>query len=155
MHSILTIAAIGIYMASDVGHKDLNIPSWLSLLVGAVAFVSVSYRIWHKEWLRAEAGQGLRDGLGAKCEAIILEWEKLGEEYQNAKKEILPDPMDPRWVSNQMYVWPYRVGLLQGRTNALRDDLKRAGKTVEEWKYAHMTMVQLLHALKKYESVVS
>src|SRR5260370_21807654 len=155
MHTILTIAAIGIYMASDVGHKDLHIPSWLSLLVGAVAFVSVSYRIWHKEWLRAEAGQGLRDGLRARCDAIILAWKELADQYQNATHYTLPNPMDPGWVSYKKEVWPYKVGVLQGRTNALREDLVRAGKAVEEWNYAYMTVVQLLHAMEKYESAGS
>jgi len=155
MGTLLTLAGLIAYVVSDVGHKHLKVPSWLPLLVAFASFGIVSYRIWRKEWLRAEANQGLRDRLKDKCDAIILGWETLGEAYQNAPKEqgqaaTLPNPLDPGWISYGFKVWPYQVGILQGKTNALREDLEQLGIQVGEWDYAHMTLAELLHALRNY-----
>jgi hypothetical protein len=155
MSSIITLSAIGMQIALILGY-DLHIPRWIPLPVAIVTLVFSSYRIWHKERLRAEAGQKLRDGLRTKCDTISLEWEKLAEQYQRAKKDILPNPMDPGWAGYQLeFPWPYKVGVLQGQTNALREDLVRVGIEVEEWDYAYMAMPQLLHALKNYERKVN
>src|SRR6266571_3252328 len=64
-----------------------------------------------------------RESLLQKCDDILLGWKKLAEQYQDAKKETLHDPMSPGWASSEMEKpWPYKVGVLQGRTNALRED---------------------------------
>jgi hypothetical protein len=159
MGTILTLAAISLYVASDVWHKNLYIPPWIALLVAMSSFIGVSYRVWKKEWLRAETGQRLYDGLKVRCDDIILGWKELAERYQNAPKEqgqsaTLPNPMDPGWVSYGFKVWPYKVGELQGKTNTLRCDLVRVGITVEQWDYAYMTMAQLLHALDNYRTKI-
>ena len=115
MHVILTIAAIVFYLVSDVGHKDVHIPAWITLLVGGGAFVSVSYRIWNKERLRADANQSLRDSITLRRNATILDWIKLKELHGS---QALPDPMSPTWGSGEC-TRPYNIGVLQSRTNCL------------------------------------
>ena len=156
MSTILILAAIVIYVVSDVGHKDLHVPPSLALLVGVAAFVFVSCRLWHKNESLASA---FRASLRCRSDNLTLKWEELAELYQNAHKEegqpaTLQEPMSPVWVSSEWKVWPYRVGFLQVLTITLRQDLNRTSIPVEEWD-VRISMPRLLDALRKYREQIN
>jgi hypothetical protein len=154
--TILTIAAILAYIATDIFHKDLLVPAPVALLIGVVAFVIVSARLWSRNALFATA---FKESLKDRCDGVILGWEKLAEDYQQSIKregqsQVLPNPMDPGWVSYGFTVWPYHVGVLQSATISLRRDLARVSIHMEEWN-SRISMAQLLNALRKYEKEIA
>ena len=53
----LTFLAIGTEFTSNIIGRIIPIPHWASLLIGAVAFTFVSFRVWLKEYERAERSQ--------------------------------------------------------------------------------------------------
>ena len=102
--------------------------------------------------------QAFCESLKTRCDELILNWQELHRDYEESPKEegqsrILQTPMSPVWVSSVNKVWPYRVGLLQGRTEDLRKDLARSGILVEDWSH-RVSGLQILDALKKYKEQV-
>jgi hypothetical protein len=131
---------------------------WFSIAAGT--FLLASYLAWRREHALRIGHEVLAsaflESVGRRLNDIILGWEKLNEDYQNSPKQqgqaaVLPNPMDPGWVSYGFQVWPYRVGCLQSSTVEFRRDLSRLGFQLEGWDFAHMSMAQLLSALKKYK----
>jgi hypothetical protein len=135
---------------------------WFSIAAGT--FLLASYLAWRKEHalrIRHEVlASVFLESVSRRLDDIILGWEKLSEDYQDSPKQqgqavVLPNPMDPGWVSYGFQVWPYRVGCLQSSTMDLRRDLSRLGFQLGGWDFAHMSMAQLLSALKKYRERIA
>lgn len=135
---------------------------WFSIAAGT--FLLASYLAWRKEHalrIRHEVlASAFLESVSRRLDDIILGWEKLNEDYQDSPKQqgqavVLPNPMDPGWVSYGFQVWPYRVGCIQSSTMDLRRDLSQLGFQLEGWDFAHMSMAQLLSALKKYKERIT
>ena len=86
---------------------------WVLVLIAFGAYGFVSYRIWHKEWLRAERGKTF----GEKRPELIREWVALNELHGSKN---LQDPMSPEWGMGE-WTRPYKLGVLQGKTTCLWD----------------------------------
>jgi hypothetical protein len=100
-----------------------------------------------------------REGLNARCDDLILKWEEFAILYQNSHKEVgqpetLPDPMASWWCSAEWKYLPYRVGLLQGSTMGLRQDLRRTSIPVEEYD-DRISLPRLLASLRRYKEQIA
>ena len=135
---------------------------WFCTAAGS--FILASYLAWRREHVlqirHDVSASAFQQSLTSRLDDTILGWEKLHEDYQNSPKQqgqtaILPNPMDPGWVSYGFQVWPYRVGKVQSATTELRRDMSRLGLQLEEWDFAHMSMAQLLSALNKYKERIA
>lgn len=158
-HLLVTAIAawVGSYAGARLMHAAIDTAANVFLLV--LGILGVAWGIGLLPIRKTNESSTLRDSLKFRCDALILGWKELDRDYQNAPKDkydpaTLPDPMSPAWVSSERKVWPYRVGVLQGATNALREDLVRAQIQVGQWDHAHISMPQLLHALEKYMSAI-
>lgn len=164
LSTLATIASlvIGIWQSEFLLKTKHAQEIWFSIAAGS--FILASYLAWRREHVlqirHQVSASAFRESLSSRLDDIILGWEKLDEDYQNSPKQqgqtaILPNPMDPGWVSYGFQVWPYRVGKVQSATIELRRDMSRLGFQLEVWDFAYMSMAQLLSALKKYRERIA
>jgi hypothetical protein len=159
--TLTTVASLIIGIWEPTFTLPVNRSIWFA--IAACAFVSASYFAWRRERLarRLALESALLKSLNRRLDEAILGWETLGEDYQNwpGKEEgnaaILPNPMDPGWVNYGFRAWPYQVGKLQAKTIQIREDLSELGFSLESWDFAHMSMAQLLSALRRYKELIA
>ncbi len=158
-HLAITIGAawIGSYGVARLMHAAIDTAANVFLL--CLGSLGVGWGIGLLPITKTGKLSIVRDTLKSRCDALILGWKELDRDYQNARKNeydpvTLQDPMSPVWVSSEWKVWPYRIGVLQGKTNTLREDLVREGIEIEEWD-SRMSMPKLLHELEKYKLEIS
>jgi len=80
--------------------------------------------------IRKRNEASLLGGLTGRYQALILAWTQLDNLYRNSPKDAhapqtLPDPMGSKQIGDSDF--RYRIGVLQGKTYVLLDDLVRAG----------------------------
>jgi hypothetical protein len=164
-----SVAAIVILIFSTIIPMLLPHP-WMPWILWTISATMWSWtwgwafvRSWSREHAQAKHSRPLAEAfceaLRARCDDLILSWHELHRDYEESPKQedqprILQTPMSPVWVSSVYTVWPYRVGVLQGQTEALRQDLSRVGILVEAWNH-RMSGLQILEALKKYKEQVA
>jgi len=124
--TIMLLVLVVDFFSIVVG-RNLRIPHWLPLTAAVILFVHLSYRMWRREWERAERNQAivtnLRTALGERCSDLAKRWTRLQDE---ATTTSIPDPLKPTWSSSTLQAVPYKVGVCQGLFQALEADLSLA-----------------------------
>lgn len=156
------ILALLFDLTSVIAHRDFSVPHWLALLVAAILFVHVSYRVWRREWDRAEKNEAMasafRKRLDDNCERLIDDWTALDADYlalppPNGAKTLL-DPLDSGWAGS-----PYRgdllynIGIQQGSFRNFEADLLMVKIALEDSKVRDIP--RLLNRLRRYKAEIS
>jgi hypothetical protein len=106
-----------------------HIPTWIFWIILCLTLFWAFFELWRRTHRKA----ALYDGLPSRYRDIVDAWTKLDIVYQGWAKQqqhsppTLPDPMSPSHWGIGDLDFRYRVGVLQGKTNALLDDLVRVG----------------------------
>lgn len=115
---------------------------------------------WRKEHKKNVLASAFEASLKSRCDYVIVEWQNLGELYQNSAKEegqpaTLQGPMEPGWVSSGYRVWPYRIGVLQAYTISLRQDLHGIGLVeTGDWN-VRISLSELVETLRSYRDKIT
>lgn len=144
------------YAGSRQMHAAIGTAPNLFLFVLGIGLILSSIGVLSSAKSRAVAS--FRTDLRRRCAGLIIEWQKLAELYQNALKadgdpKTLQEPMSPAWASSESRFWPYKIGNLQGQTNALRNELAAAGVVLDVWD-ARISLPEILEALRTYRELV-
>jgi hypothetical protein len=152
-HLVRTVGAawLGSYAWARLTHAALDTAVNVFLLVLGILGVAWGIGLLPVQKNKASAAE-IRDSLKFKYNALILAWTQLDNLYQNSSKDdhapkTLPDPMGSKQIGDLDF--RYRIGVLQGKTYALLDDLGRAGIDIGYAKADIRSIPELLCVLER------
>ena len=150
------VASIG---GTRLAHATAETGSNLFILL--VGILGIGWGIGLLPFRKRGKPSPFSEALVQKCDDVILAWKVFAEEYgrrpnaETGQTATVPNPMDLGWSGYGFKEWHYQVGVLQGKTYTLLEDLTRAGIRVEQFDCTNFTMAELLHSLGKYQTAVA